>query len=112
VKTFFDTSIVSLWIAFTITLFLMLLAAGVGKFSWGMANVLIIALYGLGTYISGSMMKFKPLIIGGILSWALAVVGLFVAPEYSLPLISVSIIVAYLVPGYMLKTRAKTNGYV
>jgi len=29
VKTFFDTSIISLWIAFTITLFFILLAAGV-----------------------------------------------------------------------------------
>jgi len=77
-----------------------------------MANVFIIALYGLGTYISGSMMKFKPLIIGGYISWALAVVGLFLAPIYSLPLISISIIVAYLIPGYILKTRAKNNGYV
>jgi len=112
VKTFFDTSIISLWVAFTITLFFILFAAGVGRISWSMANVLIVALYGLGTFISGSMMKFKPLIIAGIISWALAVVGLFLPPLYSIPLISVSIIVAYLIPGYMLKSRAKSNGNV
>lgn len=112
VKTFFDTAILSLWLAFTITLFIILIAAGAGRISWNMANVLIIALYGLATYISGSMMKFKPLIFGGIFSWMVAVVGLFLPPVYSLPLVSVSIIVAYLIPGYMLKSRAKTNGYV
>ncbi len=59
-----------------------------------------------------SMMKFKPLILGGVFSWAMAVVGLFIAPIYSLPLVSISIIVAYLIPGYILKSRAKNNGYV
>lgn len=112
VKTFFDTSIISLWTAFIITLFYILFAAGFGKISFNMANLLIISLYGLGTYISGSMMKFKPLIWGGIFSWAIAVVGLFIPPMYSLPLVSVSILVSYLIPGYMLKARAKKNGYV
>lgn len=112
VKTFFDTSIISLWTAFIITLFYILFAAGFGRISFNMANLLIISLYGLGTYISGSMMKFKPLILGGIFSWAIAVVGLFIPPMYSLPLVSVSILVSYLIPGYMLKARAKKNGYV
>ena len=112
VKTFFDTAIVSLWYAFTITLFIILVASGVGRISWDTANVLIIALYGLGTFISGSMMKFKPLILGGIFSWILAIVGLFLSSYYSLPLVAISIIVAYLIPGYMLKSRAKSNGYV
>lgn len=112
VKTFFDTAIVSLWYAFTITLFIVLVASGVGRISWDTANVLIIALYGLGTFISGNMMKFKPLIWGGIFSWILAIVGLFLSSYYSLPLVAISIIVAYLIPGYMLKSRAKSNGYV
>ncbi|MCD4730403.1 MAG: hypothetical protein K8R74_07375, partial [Bacteroidales bacterium] len=112
VKTFFDTAIVSLWYAFTITLFIILVASGVGRISWDTANVLIIALYGLGTFISGSMMKFKPLVYGGIFSWVVAIVGLFLSSYYSLPLVAISIIVAYLIPGYMLKSRAKTNGYV
>jgi len=112
VKTFFDTAIISLWLAFTLTLFITLIAAGAGRISWDMANVLIIALYGLATFISGSMMKFKPLIFGGVFSWIMAVVGLFLPPFFSLPLVSVSIIIAYLIPGYMLKARAKANGYV
>jgi len=112
VKTFFDTAISSLWLAFVITLFIILISAGVGQISWSTANVLIIALYGLGTFISGNMMKFKPLIFGGVFSWIIAVAGLFLPPMLTLPLVTVSIIVAYLIPGYMLKSRAKTNGHV
>lgn len=112
VKTFFDTAIVSLWFAFTITLFIILITAAVNKISWETSNILIIALYGLGTFISGKMMKFTPLIIGGIFSWAIAVVGLFMPSYYSLLLVAVSIVVAYLIPGYMLKSRAKNNAYV
>lgn len=112
VKTFFDTAVVSLWYAFTITLFIVLISAGAGKISWQMSNVFIIALYGLGTFISGKIMEYKPLIFGGIFSWVVAVVGIFLPPMYSMPLVSVSIIVSYLIPGYMLKSRAKSNGYV
>ncbi len=112
VKTFFDTAVVSLWYAFTITLFIILISAGAGKISWQMSNVLIIALYGLGTFISGKMMQFKPLIFGGVFSWIAAIVGIFLPPMYSMPLVSVSIIVSYLIPGYLLKSRAKSNGYV
>jgi len=112
VKTIFDTTIVSLWYAFTVTLFVILVSAGAGKISWNMANVLIIALYGLGTFISGSMMQFKPLVFGGIFSWVAAGVGIFLPAMYSMPLVSVSILVAYLIPGYMLKSRAKNNSHV
>ena len=112
VKTFFDTAILSLWFSFTITLFIILIAAGAGRISWSMSNVLIIALYGMATFISGRMMNFNPLIFGGVFSWASAIIGLFIPEMYTLPLVSVSIIVAYLIPGYMLKARAKSNGYV
>jgi len=112
VKTFFDTAIMALWLAFTLTLFIFLFAAAAGRISWNMANVFIIALYGLATFISGRMMNFNPLIFGGVFSWAVAIVGIFAPEMYTLPLVSISIIVAYLIPGYMLKARAKSNGYV
>jgi len=112
VKTFFDTAIMALWLAFTLTLFIFLFAAAAGRISWNMANVFIIALYGLATFISGRMMNFNPLIFGGVFSWAVAIVGIFAPEMYTLPLVSISIIVAYLIPGYMLQAMAKSNGCV
>jgi len=112
VKTHLETTMKYLWISFTITLFIILFSAGLGKISWEMSNILIIALYGLGTFASGGIIKFKPLIIGGIASWVIAAISLFIAPEYTLLSIAVSIIIAYLVPGYMLKSKEKLQNNV
>lgn len=37
-----------------------------------------IMLYGLGTFISGKIIKFNPLVIGGIAAWALAIGAMYV----------------------------------
>lgn len=112
VKTYLETSMKFLWLSFAITMFFILFSAGFGKISWGMSNILIIALYGLGTFASGGIIKFKPLIIGGIASWLIAVISLFIAPEYTFISIALSIIIAYLIPGYMLKTKEKLQNHV
>ncbi len=75
-------------------------------------NTLIISLYGLGTFVSGGILKFKPLIFGGIFSWVIAIVALFIPEIYSLLMVSLSVIVAYLIPGYMLKSRNKNLSHV
>ncbi len=111
-KTMFDTTMSFLWGGFVITLFIILFTAGSGNISWKASNVLIIALYGLGTFVSGGLLKFKPLIIGGILSWAIAIATLFTPEIYSLLMVGLSIVVAYLIPGYMLKSKEKSQGHV
>jgi hypothetical protein len=65
----------------------------------------ILMLVGFPTFISGFIIKFKPLIIGGILFWIIAVIVSFAAPSiapYGMP---VAVITGYLIPGYMLKYK-------
>lgn len=112
VKTYLETTMNYLWLSFAITMFFILVSAGLGKISWEMNDILIIALYGLGTFASGGIIKFKPLIFGGIVTWIIAFVSLFIAPEYSLLSIALSIIVAYLIPGYLLKSKEKLQSHV
>ena len=111
-KTMFDTAMFFLWIGFLVTLLIILFTAGSGKISWNVSNALIISLYSLGTFVSGGLLKFKPLIFGGIFSWALAIGTLYIPEIYSLLMVALSIIVAYLIPGYMLKSRNKSLSYV
>lgn len=111
-KTMFDTTMAYLWSGFVITLFIILFIAASGNISWQVSNVLIIALYGLGTFVSGGILKFKPLIIGGIFSWAIAIATIFIPEIYSMLMVSLSIVVAYLIPGYMLKSREKSLNHV
>ena len=111
-KTMFDTAMAYLWGGFVITLFIILFTSALGNISWKGSNILIIALYGLGTFVSGGLLKFKPLIIGGIFSWAIAVGTVFIPELYSLLMVALSIIVAYLIPGYMLKSKEKNQSHV
>ncbi|NOX85762.1 MAG: hypothetical protein GXO86_07335 [Chlorobi bacterium] len=112
VKTYLDTTMIYLWAGFGISLFFVLFIAGTGKITWEMSNILIVALYGMGSFVSGGILKFRPLIIGGIFTWIIAIVSLFIAPEYSLLSVAVSIIVAYLIPGYMLQSKEKLQSHV
>ena len=112
VCTFFDKAIIYLWLGFVVTLIIILVTAGFGRMSWEVTNSLIIALYGLGTFVSGGILKFKPLIFGGIFSWIISLVTLFMPELHSLLMVALSIIVAYLIPGYMLKAREKNYSYV
>jgi hypothetical protein len=62
---------------------------------------------GMTTLISGGVLKYPPLILGGISFFVFAAVSLFVPGVTQIILFAVAIILGYLVPGYMLKAAAK-----
>jgi len=71
--------------------------ASVGKY--------ILMLVGLPTFISGFVLKFKPLIFGGIAFWIFALVANFSGPDISGLCMPVAIVAGYLIPGYLLKRK-------
>ena len=109
VRTFVDTSMIYLWYGFTISILLIIAMAIVNQISFQLVNPLIIVFYGLGTFVSGGILKFRPLIIGGILSWVIAVFAFMIQSEVQLLLMALSIIISYLIPGYMLQHRYKSH---
>lgn len=61
----------------------------------------------VGTYITGQMLRFRPLIFGG-LALVLAAIACFSVPVSNQYLVSgIGMFAGYLVPGYMLKKREK-----
>lgn len=61
-------------------------------------------LAGIGTLVSGWVMKFKPLVFGGILFLVSCVASVYVASEYKALLQGIAVVAGYLVPGYLLKS--------
>lgn len=55
------------------------------------------------TSVSGLVMKFKPLVYGGVCFLIAAIVCVFVADEFKVLVHGIAIVAGYLVPGYMLK---------
>ncbi len=105
VKTYVDTAMMFLWNGFIISILITLVLGAINHVSWHILNPLIIVFYALGTFVSGGILKFKPLVIGGILAWVIAIIAFLIHSEVQLLLMAAAIIVSYLVPGYMLKYR-------
>lgn len=106
-KTWVDHVFMYTWIAFAVTLMITLSAAY--KLGWETIYPFIMLLYGIGTFISGGIMKFKPLIIGGIVCWIVAGIAFYVKFEYQLILLIVAIVGSYIIPGHMLKYKYNKN---
>ena len=106
-KTYVGDSIKYLWTGMGICYFV--LSMLLTKIGWG-ADVFpfFILLYGLGTFISGNILQFKPLVIGGIIAWALAIGAVYVAYDYQMLFGAAAILVSYIIPAYLLRSRNKT----
>lgn len=105
VKTFVDRAIGYLWLGFTISLILVLVC--MIKIRPEGAYPIVILLYGLGTFVSGGILKFPPLIWGGIVSWLLGLAALFVSFSDQLLLIIAAVVFSYIIPGYLLSKSKK-----
>jgi hypothetical protein len=65
----------------------------------------ILMLVGFPTFMSGIIIKFRPLIIGGICFWIFALLVNFSGPVLGPLGVPLSMIAGYLIPGYMLKNK-------
>jgi hypothetical protein len=85
------------------------------RFGWANSYILIMLFYAIGTFVSGRILKFKPLVIGGLFSLVL-ILSVLVFPDLiqsfkqNLIILAISIVATYLIPGYML--RANREAYV
>ena len=65
----------------------------------------ILLLAGFPTFLSGFIIKFKPLIAGGICFWVIAILVHFAGPSLALLGTPVAMLTGYLIPGYMLRNK-------
>jgi len=72
---------------------------------WVKAYPFLIALYGMGTFVSGGALRFRPLVYGGAACWLLATAAFLVPFQTQLLLLIAAVIVAYIIPGHLLKAR-------
>ncbi len=106
VKTYVDEMMTHLWIGMGITFFIVSMI--LGKIGWGSTVFpFFMVLYGLGTFVTGSVIKFKPLIIGGIVSWILAVIAVYLSYDYQILMGALAILISYIIPGHLLSNKKR-----
>ena len=64
---------------------------------------LMLLVAGIATTTTGLVIKFRPLIIGGMSFFVFSVASTFVMNEYIALVVSAALICGYLIPGYLLK---------
>ena len=90
------------WMAFLISMFVLFT---IHSGSMETISPYILILVGFATFISGIIIRFRPLIIGGIAFWIFALFVHFGGPSIGPLGVPVSMIVGYLIPGYILKNK-------
>lgn len=106
-KTYVGESMSYLWGGMAISFFV--LGMILTRLGWGTAVFpFFIMMYGLGTFVSGNFLKFRPLVLGGMAAWALAIGSTFVSYDYQMLFGAAAILISYIIPAYMLRSRNKT----
>jgi hypothetical protein len=106
VKSYTEDIINAIWICFGVCMgiltFLMAKSA-----TWIQIYSMVLMMYGVPTLLSGVVMKFKPLVVGGIACWALSIGSSFVQSIEILLLLAAAVLVAWIVPGYLMRQKFK-----
>jgi len=104
VRTYTDDINAFVWITFFICgVLLVFILIQLKKYD--AINPVILVMYGMPTFLSGIILKFKPLLMGGIICWVIAFISPFIDLDFQLLLIACSIISGWIIPGYLLKEK-------
>ncbi|MGV3767160.1 MAG: hypothetical protein ACO1NW_13595 [Chitinophagaceae bacterium] len=109
VRTYTDDILKYVWICFVICMFLLGFVIGtmMGGDAFRYFYPVFLVLYGVPTFLSGIILRFRPLVAGAIGCWALSLPAALIPFRYQLLLLAAAVLVAWIIPGYMLRARFK-----
>lgn len=108
VYTYAERIYMWVWLAFLLTAIILFVFLGFENRMYAVGPYILI-LAALATFISGIVIRFRPLVIGGISIWFFALIAFFAGPAISPLAVTAAIITGYLIPGYMLKNHEAKN---
>jgi hypothetical protein len=110
VVTYTDYIVGYVWITFAVVIVLLGFVVGLlttGEYFTHIIHILL-AIYGMPVFLTGVIVRFKPLTIGGIACWILCIISCFITIyDYQFLLIPVAMLAAWVIPGYLLRAKYK-----
>lgn len=110
VKTYTDEIMAMVWLTFSVLMVLLGFILGAKQMMFAIYPCFL-ALYGMPTFLSGIILRFKPLMIGAVVCWILAIAAVAVFWVYQPLLLAVAVVAAWIVPGYLLRKKYNTEKY-
>lgn len=106
VKTYTDEIVNYVWLTFVICSFILVYIL-IKHNTLHAINACVLVMYGMPTFLSGVILRFKALRIGGIICWLLAIGAMFTTYQFQLLLLACAVIAAWIIPGYLLRAKFK-----
>lgn len=106
VKTYTDEIMGFVWLTFVICSFLLVYIVLKNNMLIAL-NACILVMYGMPTFLSGVILRFNSLKIGGIICWMLAIGAMFTASQYQVLLLAAAVVAAWIIPGFILRAKFK-----
>lgn len=104
VKSHLDRITGTLWMSFGLSIFIIVFFGSKINFQ---INPIVLLFSAVPTLVSGVILRFKPLIAGGVVFWITGIIC-FLMPIASQPLVcAAGMVCGYLIPGHMLKNKQK-----
>ncbi len=94
-----------LWTGFGLALMVTLVMSGMHGIK--VTYFFLMVLYGTFTFISGGILRFPPLMFGGLCSLTCAVFSVFLNDENQLLCIALALLLSYIIPGHLLAIKYK-----
>jgi len=114
VRTYTGHILGYVWLTFVIVIFLLAFLMGqltTNEF-YAHINPVLLAVYGMPIFLSGIILRFKPLIVGGIGCWILSVTAMLVSSyDYQFLMIPVAMVIAWIIPGYLLRAKYRLQAW-
>ena len=107
VTTYSDEIIGYVWMTFGICMGLLTIIMSKLQI-WMLFYPFIFLFYGIPTFLSGAIMRFKPLMFGGICCWILSIAASFITSIEVILLLVPAVLFGWIIPGYLLKARFKS----
>ncbi len=103
----YDTNAIGfLWLALGIIFVVLTIVASKNKIE--MLPFLIL-FYGIGNFVSRTILQFKPSIYGGISCFILSILVTYVNGPETLVILALSVLLAYIIPAFILKKEFKNQ---
>jgi hypothetical protein len=102
VKTYTKDILHKLNLGFIISMFFIIVTVNLKILEVNVGFILLINLYGFRILMQGSALNFRPFIIGAVICWVMALVGLFFySYNWIMAVHAIAVLFGYIIPGHL-----------